>query len=147
MAKNTPKNLIGRVDKIDFPEFELFDMPVKIDTGAYGSSIHCHRWEEVHTDAGDFLYFWLEPDGPTFKTKTYTTKVVKSSTGIAEERFVIQTTLVIFAEHHSIHMSLTNRSDMKFPVLLGRTLLSGNFIVDTAYTNLSFKKKSMSQPL
>ena len=38
-----PKKVIGRIDKADFPLLGLFDIDVKIDTGAYTSSIHCHK--------------------------------------------------------------------------------------------------------
>ena len=35
------KILIGRKDKADFPELSLNDIDIKIDSGAYTSSIHC----------------------------------------------------------------------------------------------------------
>ena len=37
------KQLIGRVDKIDFPLLNLFEIDAKIDTGAYTSAIHCSK--------------------------------------------------------------------------------------------------------
>ena len=37
------KKIIGRVDKADFPTLNLMDIEVKIDTGAYTSSIHCYK--------------------------------------------------------------------------------------------------------
>ena len=38
-----PKKTIGRIDKADFPALDLFDIDIKIDTGAYTSSIHTHK--------------------------------------------------------------------------------------------------------
>ena len=39
MAKKT----IGRIDKADFPLLDIYDIDIKIDTGAYTSSMHCHK--------------------------------------------------------------------------------------------------------
>jgi len=142
MTQKMSKRTIGRVDRIDFPEFELFDLPAKVDTGAYGNSIHCEEWEVTENSSGKTLHFKLQPEGQKFSTSEYIVKPVKSSMGATEKRFVIQTTAIIFATQYVIKMSLTKRSDMKYPVLLGRTLLNGNFIVDTASTNLSFRQKN-----
>ncbi|MEO2061132.1 MAG: peptidase, partial [Mesonia sp.] len=44
---NKSKKTIGRVDKADFPELGLNEIAIKIDTGAYTSSIHC---EDIHEE-------------------------------------------------------------------------------------------------
>ncbi|HAJ83093.1 MAG TPA: peptidase, partial [Zunongwangia profunda] len=46
------KRIIGRFDKADFPVLDLEGISVKIDTGAYTSSIHCD--EIIEKD--DVLY-------------------------------------------------------------------------------------------
>ena len=77
-----------------------------------------------------------------FLIKEYTSKQVKSSNGISEERFLIKTSIILFGKSLSIDLTLTERSDMKFPVLLGRKFLTGQFIVDTSLKNLSSKQKN-----
>ena len=87
------KITIGRSDKADFPEFSLLDIDVKIDSGAYTSSIHCTNIEEITENEQPLIQFTLlDPEHPLFdhkkiKTKEYSSKLVKSSNGITEKRF------------------------------------------------------------
>jgi hypothetical protein len=141
------KTTIGRVDKADFLELSLIEIDVKIDSGAYTSSIHCANIEEINVNGEKIIKFTLlDPEHPLynnkeFSTKKYTSKAVKSSNGISQERFLIETEIFIFNQIFSIHLTLTERKDMKFPVLLGRKFLNKKFIIDTAKKNLSYKLK------
>lgn len=141
------KLTIGRIDKVDFPEFFLEEIEVKIDSGAYTSSIHCSDIKEVRNDKESCLKFkLLDPNheaynNKEFSTKKYSSKLVKSSNGIAEERFMILTEIIIFNQSFSIHLTLSERKEMKFPVLLGRKFLNKKFVIDTTKTNLSHKLK------
>jgi hypothetical protein len=47
--------VIGRSDRIDLPELEIFDIEAKVDTGAYGCALHCHHVEIVHRDGKAIL--------------------------------------------------------------------------------------------
>jgi hypothetical protein len=51
----------------------------------------------------------------------------------------VETTIVIFDEEFPIELSLSERSDMKYPVLIGRKLLNRRFVVDTSKKYLSHK--------
>ncbi|GGH00883.1 ribosomal protein S6 modification protein [Polaribacter pacificus] len=144
------KKLIGRFDKIDFPEFNLFEIEAKTDTGAFTSSIHSHKIEEFTVDDQNFIKFTLlDPthihyNEKVYQTKNYSKKLVKSSNGLSEERFVIKTTVVLFNEIYPIELTLSERSDMKYPILLGRKFLNNKFIVDPSIKNSSFKSKKSS---
>ena len=141
------KTTIGRIDKGDFPELKLFDIDLKIDSGAYTSSIHCSNIEEYEENGISFIKFiLLDPDheqynNKVFSSKNYKTKVVKSSNGLSEERFAVQTEIVLFSKTFAIDLTLSQRSDMKFPILLGRKFLNKKFIIDSSRTNLSYKLK------
>ncbi|WP_271405450.1 ATP-dependent zinc protease family protein [Tenacibaculum soleae] len=141
------KIVIGRIDKADFPELALSGIDLKIDSGAYTSSIHCTKIEEIKIDGDNFIKFTLlDPEhslynNKEFTTKNYTSKVVKSSNGISEKRFLIETKIFIFDTLFPIHLTLTERKDMKFPILLGRKFLNKKFIIDTTKKNLSHKLK------
>jgi hypothetical protein len=142
------KVTIGRVDKADFPELSLLDIDIKIDSGAYTSSIHCSEIKEVGNEGESYIQFTLlDPEHPfynnkKFKFKNYTSKIVKSSNGISEKRFMIQTTIIIFNKTFPIYLTLSERKDMKYPILLGRKFLNKKFIIDTAKKNLSHKLKN-----
>lgn len=142
---------IGRIDKADFPELDLQDIKIKVDTGAYTSSIHSHDIKEVEINGEKCIEFkLLDPtypkyDSRVFRTKNYEEKAVKSSFGDVEKRFIIETKILIFEQEYPIKLSLSERSDMKFPILLGRRFLNKQFIVDTSKKNTSFKMKRVNK--
>ena len=140
MAKKQ-KLVIGRLDVIDLPDLGVENIHAKIDTGAYRSSLHC---KNVHQEHG-FLYFTLHTDTgyQEYATKNWTQKVVKSSNGKAQKRYVIKTRMRIFGKNFVASISLTDRSKMKNPLLIGRKMLS-HFIVDVSQKNLSYNKKKTS---
>lgn len=141
------KITIGRIDKADFPELDLLDIDLKVDSGAYTSSIHCSNIEQINVNNEPFIKFkLLDPEhsfynNKEFITKKFTSKDVKSSNGISETRFLIETEIFIFNQTFPIHLTLTERKDMKFPILLGRKFLTKKFVIDTSKKNLSHKLK------
>jgi hypothetical protein len=141
LKKNTTKKLIGRTDIVDFPGLSLLGISIKVDSGAYTSSIHCHSMKE---EDGVLKCQFLDPQHPKYHKKKlifkeFTQKNVRSSNGITEKRYLIKTNIYIFKKIYAIQLSLTERGAMKYPVLLGRRFLSRKFVIDTALSNLSFK--------
>lgn len=139
------KVLIGRKDYADFPDLELTEIKTKIDTGAYTSSINCHWAKEKVIDGKELLVCkFLDPQHPKYTGKehyfdSYKKKIIKSSNGIGEVRFLIRTQIKLFNTVFTIDLSLANRSLMKYDVLIGRKFLNKKFLVDTAASNLSHK--------
>lgn len=138
------KRNIGRIDKADFPLLELFDIEVKIDTGAYTSSIHC---KNMKVEDNYLKCNFLDEEHPSYHQKEiifdeYDVKVVKSSNGISEPRYRIKTEILMFGEIHEIYLTLSDREEMRYPVLLGRSFLSNKFVVDINRTNLSHKLRA-----
>ncbi len=149
MSKNrTEKRLIGRRDKVDFPRMRLYDIDAKIDTGAYTSSIHCHNIKVKEKDGQKYVTFnLLDPSHPDYDEKRFRVKLhairnVKSSFGISEKRCIIKTSIRLFGENYDIEISLSDRSKMGKPILLGRKLLKEGFVVDVTKSNLSYKHKN-----
>ncbi len=142
------KQTIGRNDKADFPVFRLEEIDIKMDTGAYTSAIHCREIKTKEVDGKEVLFFTLldpshqQYNKQEFSTEKFSQKSVKNSFGGSEKRFVIKTTILLFEKEHPIALSLSERGEMKFPILIGRKFLMKRFIVDSALTNLSHKKKS-----
>lgn len=141
------KIIIGRSDKANFPELNLEDIDIKIDSGAYTSSIHCSDICEISTNNKSLIKFkLLDSSHPQFNKKDfiieeYSSKIVKSSNGISEKRYLIKTKIILFNTEFPIYLTLSERSDMKFPVLLGRKFLNKKFVIDTTKKNLSYKSK------
>lgn len=133
------KKIIGRTDVADFPKLGLFQVDVKIDTGAYTSAIHCSQIEEKDQK----LYCTFYSAGhPNFSGKqvifdSYSKTDVKSSNGFKENRFKVKSSIILFGKTYTINLTLSTRDDMKFPVLLGRHFLNKKFLVDVSQQNLS----------
>lgn len=144
------KIIIGKSDIASFPELEIDDIHIKVDTGAYTSSIHSHQISlDVKNDKKIIKFKILDPTHPLYVDKVFTTenfseKKIKNSFGKTEKRFIINTQIQIFEKTYPIELSLSERGEMRYPVLIGRKLLNGNFIVDTSKTNLSKNKKIKS---
>ena len=141
------KLIIGRSDKIDLPELHLFGLDAKVDTGAYTSAIHCNYAEEVDKDGKVLLHFTLldpshaDYNGKSFYFNEYDRREIKNSFGEVEMRYVIRTSLEILGVTFQTEFSLSQRGNLKFPILLGRKLLSEDFVVDVSKRNLSHRQK------
>jgi len=142
-----PKKTIGRIDKVDFPTLDLFDIDVKIDTGAFTSSMHCHKVIE-EDNLLKCLFFDKEHQNYNKKIivfKNYTTTKVKSSNGMVQNRYMVKTSVLLFNKKYKIDLTLSTRSEMKYPILIGRKFLSKKFTVDINLKNLSYKQKEINQ--
>ena len=145
--QRVPKRIVGRRELVDFPQFQLWGVEAKVDTGAYTSAIHCSNIHLVTDAAGcQRLHVQLlDPSHPDFEGKPmefadFSLRDIKSSNGEVQERYVIRAILRIFGEDFDTEFSLSDRSDMKYPVLLGRLLLRhGRFVVDVTRRNVSSK--------
>lgn len=135
--KSTPI-LIGRIEKIDLPDLSLFNLDAKIDTGAYTSSLHCHKIKLVDREGVKKVRFYvLDPAHPEFANQPHECNVhkvknVKSSNGIIQERVIIKQKTMFYGKKRTIELSLTDRSEMKYPLLIGRKFLTGRFVVDVS---------------
>lgn len=139
------KWVVGRVETLDFPELNLHQVECKVDTGAYTCSLHCSHIDVEYINGEPKLR--VVP--LSFRHKGYETQIlffpyspkkhIKNSAGLIEERYTIVTPVRIFGVDILTEFSLTDRSTMKYPVLLGRSFLMGRFMVDVSQINLSLK--------
>jgi len=145
------KRIIGRVDKIDLPALNLYNINAKIDTGAYTSALHCHCIKLAEIEGKKFLTFnVLDPGDDAyspriFKFEEYRIIRVKSSFGQTEKRFAVIIPIAVFGKTYRVEFSLTDRIQMKYPVLLGRKFLSRKFLVDVRKKDLSYQQKIKSE--
>ena len=141
------KRVLGRRELVDFPAFALAGVEAKVDTGAYTSAIHCSNIH-IETDAEQrprLVVHLIDPghegtDGRALAFADFALRDIRSSNGEVQERYVIRAVVQLYGEDFEADFSLSDRSDMKYPVLLGRSLLrQGRFVVDVAKRNLSYK--------
>ncbi len=137
------KVIIGRKEKITLSEWGFTKISAKIDTGAYTSAIHC-EYAQVKIVGGKrtLEFILLSPANKHFKnqvisTQNFTQKKVKNSFGHVEIRFKVTTKVTMFGKEFDGEFTLSERSKMKNPILLGRKLLKGRFLIDVDQINLS----------
>ncbi len=122
---------IGRSEKVSFPELNIDNIKSKIDTGAYGIALHVDNIELIDNrltfNIGDDKYSYDK-----FKMIS-----VKSSFGRKQKRFSIFTKVKIGETTYKFFVSLTDRKNMRYPVLIGRRFLyKFNYIVDVRQKNI-----------
>ena len=128
--------LVGRREYVDFPELNIFGIEAKIDTGAYTTALHCHDIQIKHILGEDILCFkLLDPSHPVYNEQEhrfghFSKKIIKSSSGEAEERYIIRTVVYIAGKKIRCTLSLTDRGNMRYPVLIGRKMIKNKFIID-----------------
>jgi len=127
--------IIGRKERAAFPEFKLRDIVVKIDSGAYTSSIHCDQIILENNKTVSCVFLDPAMKGYTGEVLTFDVVkevIVRSSNGSGEKRCMIRSTIELDGEVYPIYLTLTNRNDMRYPVLLGRRFLSKRFLIDVS---------------
>lgn len=137
LIKIRPAEIVGRREIIDFPDLGLFGLTAKIDTGANTTALHCHH---VRVE-NDVLYFrLLDETHPEYQDREhrfehFDRKIIRSSFGEEEQRYIIRTRIRIGTRTILSIVSLTDRKNMKYPVLIGRRLLKNRFIVNVSLLN------------
>ncbi len=131
------KLIIGRREQIDIPELGLFDITAKVDTGAYTTALHCH---DIREENGILYFKLLDPNHAEYnkqeqKFTEYSQKEIKNSFGEIEKRYIIKTIIKIGSRRIKSLISLTDRGNMRYSVLIGRKLLKNRFIVDVSLVN------------
>ncbi|MEO6903741.1 MAG: RimK/LysX family protein [Bacteroidia bacterium] len=134
MVKTKKKQIIGRREIVGFPELGLDRIVAKIDTGAYTSALYCH---DIREENGILIFKLLSPAYTIYNSKehrytNYGRKEIKNSFGEIENRFTINTIIIIGGIKIKSVISLTDRSAMRYPVLIGRKILKNRFVVDVS---------------
>ena len=130
---------IGSVELCDLPDLGIEKLHVRIDTGAATSSLHVDNIEEISRGKKNYVRFDLHPDIHNVDEVISTTvqvegtKKIKSSSADTEKRVVITTGFRIAGREWPIKLTLTDRSEMTYMMLLGREAMAGKVVVDPEY--------------
>ncbi len=118
------------------PNFGTPPIKAKIDTGARTSAMHAFRIRPFEKDGALHVEFFVHPvqhrrlpeikcEAPVLERRKIT-----SSTGHSEMRYVVETIAVIGENKLPIELTLTNRDELGFRMLVGREAIRGKFIID-----------------
>ena len=141
---------IGSEEWVQLPDLGIPKINARVDTGAKTSSIHAFNIQPFRKHSEPWVSFEVHPLQDNRQTvircesRVVDKRSVKSSTGISEKRYVIQTTLQIDGNDFPIELTLSNRDSMGYRMLLGREAMSKRMLVDPAHSHLLGKETSES---
>lgn len=130
------KIILGSEEWCSFPQLGIPAIKARVDSGAKTSALHAINIAPFLKDSENWVKFDINPIQNNLKTvihceaKLVDKRIVKSSSGFREQRYVIKTNLSIGSDSWEIEMTLTNRDSMGFRMLLGREAMSGRILVD-----------------
>jgi len=131
------RSIIGWREWVSFPDLGIPGIKAKIDSGARTSALHTFQLETFSENGCRRVRFGIHPLQRRRDTELFCTadvvdeRMVRDSGGHAEKRLVIRSTLHLGDRQWPIEITLTNREDMLFRLLLGRSALAeGGMLVD-----------------
>ena len=134
MEKKLPT--IGWREWVELPDLGIARIKAKVDTGARSSSLHAFDVEVFERDGVSWARFRVHPDQRRdarvleLEAKVLETRSVRSSSGEAAMRPVIETSVTLLGRTWPIELTLANRDQMGFRMLLGRQAFRSRFLVD-----------------
>lgn len=124
------------------PELGVPWIKAKLDTGARSSAIHASEICEIDDDGVPAVQFGIHPwqgsddDAVTVRLPVLDRRTVRSSNGQSEERLVVPMTLRLLGHDLATEVTLSNRDEMGFRLLIGREALRSRIAVDSGHSYL-----------
>ena len=141
----TPKDVIGQVEQVSFPVLNINSVYARIDTGAKTSSVYASK-AYIYNNALNVIFFGSENEHYTGSVHTfsdYGSTIVASSNGMLQQRYKVKLKVVLNQRIINATFTLADRSMQVYPVLVGRNILRGKFIVDVNKGNPLKIKEAM----
>lgn len=121
------KTEIGWQEEVGLPRLGIPTIKAKIDSGARTSALHAVDLEPFERDGKDWIAFRVpltgECEARVCRAPIADERPIKNTSGIPEDRYVIRTRLVLGNRHWRIELSLADRENMGFDLILGRTAI------------------------
>lgn len=136
------KYVVGRKEKVAFPDLRRRNIVARIDTGAYSTAAHCDRiWTEKFGKEKVLCCRFLKRSKRVTRFHKFRQRKVRSSNGEVQLRYVVRLKMKLGPVELESDVTLTDRSTMNYSVLIGRRFLAKEFIVDVSRTYIQSRKK------
>ena len=151
--RRAPPPTIGWREWVELPDLGVETIKAKIDTGARTSALHAFEIEVRTEDGVEMVHFQVHPlqDSPALSIVSSAPlagwRHVRSSSGHGAERPLIRTTLGWMDLQWPIELTLTNRDEMGFRMLLGRQAVRGRAVVDAGRSYLDRERRDQGRGL
>ncbi len=139
MGRSSHSNtLTGWREWVALPDLRIDWIKAKIDTGARTSSLHAYDLQEFEREGEQWVRFTVRPwqdsqaDAVVAELPVHDRRAVRSSSGHAQERIVVQLMVRLVDREVLAEVTLSNRDEMGFRMLIGREALRRGFVVDPA---------------
>jgi ribosomal protein S6--L-glutamate ligase len=129
---------VGWQEWCAFPQLHIPAIKVKIDSGAKTSALHAWDVKPIQRQGEQYVHFIVHPLQRNMLLtrecceRLIDYRLITSSNGQQELRYVIATEITLGSRSWEIEVSLTNRDNMAFRMILGRDALKGQAIIDPA---------------
>lgn len=139
--------VIGWREWVGLPDLGIAKIKAKVDTGARTSALHAFSLKPYTENGVNKITFEIHPFQHNRNEVIVCTadvvdrRLVTDSGGHTEERYVIITPLTIAGQTWPIEITLTERENMLFRMLLGRSALRKHFVVNPARSFVTTRKK------
>jgi len=134
---------VGRWEYILLVELNRTVLRAKIDSGAHSSALGVESYKLEKLGETYLVSFQIVGETETFVLPVHNFKKVKSSNGQTERRPTVLLSVMLGQNPFAVLFTLTERTNMEFPVLLGASALSGRFLIDPARSRLHRKPRKV----
>ncbi|UOE43623.1 ATP-dependent zinc protease family protein [Agromyces larvae] len=131
-------SVAGWREWVSLPAIGVPWIKAKLDTGARTSAIHAFDVKVFRRRGADWVRFGVRPwqesdaDAVVVECPVHDRRPVRSSSGHVQHRIVVLMELVLLGRTVPVEVTLSNRDQMGFRMLIGREALKQGFLVDSA---------------
>lgn len=128
------KQIVGIYETVSLPTKGL-ELKAKIDSGAKNSSLHALNIKRYQQNNKEWVSFdTVGKKGEKISLSAPVARIakIKRHNGISQERPVIIVGVCIGNILRDVEVNLIDRSILNYPMLIGRTYLEGNFLIDVS---------------
>lgn len=132
------KTIIGCEEWLSLEDIKIPAIKARVDSGAKTSAIQASNIKRVTRNGEAWVTFDVNPIQDNLslnvscESKVIDTRIIRSSSGESQKRYVIKTKLKLGPDEFEIELNLADRDGMEYRMLLGREAIINRYLVDAS---------------